>query len=63
MNVGDHIRSMTDVELAALLQRALDAGSVHNPRISVAPNDGEGYPLGMLEWLERPYIDSKELKP
>lgn len=47
--VADSIRAMNDEELATLLDEAENAGYQDS---SVAPNDKNGYPIDMLDWMK-----------
>lgn len=55
--VGDHIRSMTNEELANLLNHAEGAGYADD---SIAPKGENGYPINMIDWLNQLYVRKPE---
>lgn len=48
---ADKIRSMTDEELAELLERCEDEGYLAS---SITPVNEYGYHMNMLDWLKQP---------
>lgn len=59
LTVADHIRSMSNEELADLLNQAEGAG--YNDS-SIAPKGEDNYPMDMLEWLNQPYARKPEVE-
>lgn len=57
MTVADNIRSMSNEELASLLNEAEGAG--YNDS-SIAPQLETGYSMDMLKWLNQPYTRKPE---
>lgn len=54
---ADKIRSMTDEELAELLERCEGEGYQYS---SITPVNEYGYHMDMLEWLGQPAEEEKE---
>lgn len=44
-SIADHIRSMSDIELAVFIQQCIECTAGHN---------------GLLEWLRKPYEENKD---